>query len=132
MMLSVGGDGAWMGSDDGGVVLGSGVYWRVDGKMVGWSCVEGDWVMVVCPERWGGPLSVPFGGWEVRLYDGGPRLCQARHAATAKGGGADCAVVRGDLVRRRRGAVGMGARGHLRHAAWRRGTSDGAGGKGDS
>jgi len=102
----------------------------IGASMVGWSCVEGDWVMVVCPERWCGPLSVPFGGWEVRLYDGGPRRCQARHAATAKGGGADFAV-RGDLVRRRRGAVEMGARGHLRHAAWRRGTSDGAGGKGD-
>ena len=120
-----------MGFDEGGVGLRSGVYWRVDGKVVGWSCVEGDWVMVVCRERWGGPLSVPFGRWEVRQYDGGPRRCQARHAAIAKGGGADFAVVRGDLVRRRRGAVRMGARGHLRLAAWRRGTSDGPGVKGD-
>jgi len=73
--------------------------------------------MVVCRERWGGPLSVPFGGWEVHLHDDGPRRCQARHAATAKGDGADFSVIRGDLVRRRRGAVGMGAEGHLRHAA---------------
>jgi len=106
-----------MGSDEGGVVLRSGVHWRVDGKMVGWSCLERDWVMVVCRERWGGPLSVPFGGWEVPLNDDSPRRCQGRHAATAKGGGADFVEIRGDLVRRRRGAAGMGAEGHLRHAA---------------
>jgi len=73
--------------------------------------------MVVCRERWGGPLSIPFGGWEVHLYDAAPRFCKARHATTAKVGGADFAVIRGNLVRRRRGAVGMGAERHLRHAA---------------
>jgi len=30
---------------------------------------------------------------DVRLYYGGPRPCQARHAATAKGGAPDFAVV---------------------------------------
>jgi len=45
--------------------------------------------MMMCRERWGGPLSVPFGAWEVCPNDAGPRRCQARHAATAKGGGED-------------------------------------------
>jgi len=86
---------------------------------------------MMCRERWGGPLSVPFGAWEVCPNDGGPRRCQRGTPPPRRAAVRIFAVVRRYLVRRLRKAVGMGESGHPRHAAWRRGTTDGAGGKGD-
>jgi len=54
---------------------------------------------------------------DVHLFHGGPRRCQARHAATAKGGGANLAVVIWGLVRRRPGEIGAVAGGHLLYSS---------------
>jgi len=63
MVLSVGGDGSLIDSDDKGLVLGAGVCLLVDGKINGWSCSEGDMGTVPCRERWDGFLPILFGGW---------------------------------------------------------------------